>query len=404
MESLSASRSPWAPSAPQSIRAPLVMSTFTPVSVTSYVGSDSGGQKDSRYSFSFSDSGYASCRDDYTQLPMYCAGEHLLQSVTPTVYQNGTGHQLPGLAVGYSAKFEESYYDSTQTLPSNRLTKIGTGCPSDGSITDCVGDNWIPPTDNDLLDFYHTEFRGFMMLTSSRTYQDEGGSNGSGPMVQHDYTYDDYTTTNGPGSYGCPPGNSQNDGNHYNNLCQQNTEGSNLPNYPNPFVSQLWTYQPTDTTVSGRVYYHIKLAAHSRMRGGRKRNILICKTNQGKSREETPDMETSERVENVLPLRAVSGPNTPAACWRRARLRNGSKRSWRCQPLPRNRELRAVYPRSSAIISSVMPLACAILPSENQACRSAVASSKPAVTRWSVRAPNAPGCAGLPPTFSYTRE
>ncbi len=243
------------------------MSTFTPVSVTSYVGSDSGGQKDSRYSFSFSDSGYASCRDDYTQLPMYCAGEHLLQSVTPTVYQNGTGHQLPGLAVGYSAKFEESYYDSTQTLPSNRLTKIGTGCPSDGSITDCVGDNWIPPTDNDLLDFYHTEFRGFMMLTSSRTYQDEGGSNGSGPMVQHDYTYDDYTTTNGPGSYGCPPGNSQNDGNHYNNLCQQNTEGSNLPNYPNPFVSQLWTYQPTDTTVSGRVYYHIKLAAHSRMRG-----------------------------------------------------------------------------------------------------------------------------------------
>ncbi len=437
------------------LNAPLVMATFTPVSVTSYVGSDSGGQKDSRYSFSFSDSGYASCWDDYTQLPMYCAGEHLLQSVTPTVYQNGTGHQLPGLVVGYSAKLEDSYYDTTQPLPSDpnlhynvatywqylnsyddlatgvgatisygeafnnthgtpasngdnrydplycptyggcdsspynhpddqawseqvvtqitargtdssssglalatttyhyRLTKIGTGCPSDGSITDCVGDNWIPPTDNDFLDFYHTEFRGFgevdilspagdltvqhyaatdgpdtpegnahnytsgsledqesyqgsstggpllletenlyagyndwnntgthnachgsypptyvpceVMLTSSRTYQDEGGSLGSGPMVQRDYTYDDYTPTNGLGSYGCPPGNSQNDGSHYNNLCQENTEGSNLPNYPNPFISQLWTYQPTDTTVSGRVYYNVKLAAHSEL-------------------------------------------------------------------------------------------------------------------------------------------
>lgn len=101
------------------------------------------------------------------------------------------------------------------------------------------------------------------MVTSSRTYQDEGGSLGSGPMVQHDYTYDDYTTINGLGSYGCPLGNGQNDGSHYNNLCQENTEGSNLPNSPNPFVSQLWTYQPADTTVSGWVYYNVKLAAHS---------------------------------------------------------------------------------------------------------------------------------------------
>ena len=42
----------------------------------------------------------------------YCAGEHLLSTITPTVYQSGTAHQLKQMTFGYSGPVQDSYYDS----------------------------------------------------------------------------------------------------------------------------------------------------------------------------------------------------------------------------------------------------------------------------------------------------
>ncbi len=39
---------------------------------------------------------------------------------------------------------------------------VSTGCPADSqNDTNCVGDNWIPPSDSDWEDFYHAQFQGF---------------------------------------------------------------------------------------------------------------------------------------------------------------------------------------------------------------------------------------------------
>lgn len=98
--------------------APLVMTTFTPVSVTSYVGTDgSSSNKDYSYAFSYGGTGEQACTDDYSGLSEYCAGEHLLQSVTPTVYQNGSGTRLPELSVAYNGGSKDDYTDTTQTVP-----------------------------------------------------------------------------------------------------------------------------------------------------------------------------------------------------------------------------------------------------------------------------------------------
>ncbi|HZU69775.1 MAG TPA: hypothetical protein VFA09_21060 [Ktedonobacteraceae bacterium] len=273
--------------------APKVMATFTPLSITSYVGTDSPGNQDYSYSFSFGGSGYSSCWDDWTQLQMYCAGEHLLESITPTVYQHGTGTQLKGLVVGYSGALRDDYYDSTQQIPGHPgdyynvqtywqyVTSYdnlasGTGgsvayleaynnthgtpdahsdnrfdpmyCslyPSDctgsyawpddrawavQSVTSitvngtdssssslapaittyhyqlaetgqsgcngvCVGDNWIPPSDNDFLDYYHSEFRGFAYVditspSNDLTVQQYASTDGWGTQegFPHNYT------------------------------------------------------------------------------------------------------------------------------------------------------------------------------------------------------------------------
>jgi hypothetical protein len=64
--------------------------------VSSYVGTDAGtspSYEDSSYAFSyatnppFADSPFSACTDPLTLAQEYCAGEHLLISVTPTVYQ-----------------------------------------------------------------------------------------------------------------------------------------------------------------------------------------------------------------------------------------------------------------------------------------------------------------------------
>ncbi len=90
---------------------PLVMSTYTLDTITSYVGDDSTSSHAAyRYDFSYQDYPFYDCTDPYTQVSEYCAGKHLLTSVTPSVYQNGTRHQLKAVTMSYT-RFDDHYYD-----------------------------------------------------------------------------------------------------------------------------------------------------------------------------------------------------------------------------------------------------------------------------------------------------
>ncbi len=108
-------------------KAPLVMSTLTLDSVVTYIGSDAGpnpSYEDSSYVFNyaanppFADYPFKSCTDPLTLAQEYCAGEHNLISITPTVYQNQVAHQLHSVTFAYTASLNDTYYDSTQTVGS----------------------------------------------------------------------------------------------------------------------------------------------------------------------------------------------------------------------------------------------------------------------------------------------
>lgn len=295
------------------LNAPTVMSTFSLQTVTSYVGTDSGNKYDS-YAFNYQDSPFSQCWDDYTGVQDYCAGEHLLTKITPTIYHNGQGTPLQPLELGYTSPQAVTYRDLTQTTQSGtqnytittywqylnayydtrlgtsgtvnyalaysnthgtpnatdgsgniiddrhdplycsthtdctgvydhpddrnwsvlvvtflqvlgadsggesiapttsyhyRLAAVNSGCPAAGSDTDCVADNWTPTftngtqTDNDWMDYYHSEFHGFNVvyttspaqnLTVDYYYSTEGwntvqghaGNYLSGSMYQED--------------------------------------------------------------------------------------------------------------------------------------------------------------------------------------------------------------------------
>jgi len=103
------------------LNAPTVISTFTLQTVKTYVGDDSSSSHlDYSYSLGYQETPFSQCWDDYTQSPEYCAGYHLLTSVTPTVYQNGTSHQLKGLTLGYTGALQDGYQDLTQTIQTAR--------------------------------------------------------------------------------------------------------------------------------------------------------------------------------------------------------------------------------------------------------------------------------------------
>ncbi len=101
------------------VKKPLVMSTFSLQSLTTYVGDDStSSHKASRYDFSYQDRVFSVCYDPYTLIDEYCAGEHLLTSITPSVYQNGTQHQLRPVNLTYTEQVDH-YIDSSQKTQDN---------------------------------------------------------------------------------------------------------------------------------------------------------------------------------------------------------------------------------------------------------------------------------------------
>jgi RHS repeat-associated protein len=91
---------------------PAVMSTLSLQTVKTYVGNDSStSHLDYSYSFSYQDTAFGSCPSaDTTLSSYYCAGDHLLTSITPTVYQNGSSHQLPAVTFGYTGRILGSKY------------------------------------------------------------------------------------------------------------------------------------------------------------------------------------------------------------------------------------------------------------------------------------------------------
>ena len=97
-----------------SAQAPLVMSTYSLDTVKSYVGDDSSSSHEAyRYDFTYSDDPFVVCYDPYTLVQQYCAGEHRLTSITPSVYQNGTRHTLKPVNLSYTQGIDH-YIDSTQ--------------------------------------------------------------------------------------------------------------------------------------------------------------------------------------------------------------------------------------------------------------------------------------------------
>ncbi len=95
---------------------PDVMSTLSLQTVKSYIGDNSStSHLDYSYSFNYQDTAFGNCPTTISGLSTaYCAGDHLLTSITPTVYQNSTAYQLPGVTLGYSGRIKNSYDDSSQ--------------------------------------------------------------------------------------------------------------------------------------------------------------------------------------------------------------------------------------------------------------------------------------------------
>jgi RHS repeat-associated protein len=97
-----------------SVQAPMVRSTLTLDSITSFVGPDTSTSNiDYQYVLSYNkDVPFFSCQDPYTLVNLYCAGEHTLASITPTAYLQGTPHPQKPMVFTYT-QLQNSYYDSS---------------------------------------------------------------------------------------------------------------------------------------------------------------------------------------------------------------------------------------------------------------------------------------------------
>jgi RHS repeat-associated protein len=94
---------------------PDVMSTLTLDKITSYIGDDSNDGKNSflaySYAFTYHDDPFRRYTDPITDDDENAAGDHLLRTVTPTIYQSGKAIQRLPLNVQYSGTLENTYYD-----------------------------------------------------------------------------------------------------------------------------------------------------------------------------------------------------------------------------------------------------------------------------------------------------
>jgi RHS repeat-associated protein len=142
----------------------------------------------------------------------------------------------------------------TQTLNNYAGEAVQTptcgSSPFSSTVTSCNGTYIWPGSLNANLTVYTA---CEPVLLSTRTINWEGTGT-AGPYVEHDDTYDDYSTsTAGLGSYYASPATGS-----YHNLQKEVISGSNIPT-----TTKKWTYDTTNTTVSGTVYYDVDKVAHS---------------------------------------------------------------------------------------------------------------------------------------------
>jgi hypothetical protein len=150
---------------------PLTKGVLSLTTIKTYVGDDSAtSHLDYSYAFSYTDTPFKSCDDPQTGTSGYCAGNHLLNSVTPTLYQNGTGHALPGVTFQYSA-------DST------RLNKY-----EDTSHTVSAGGDYKVQTNWRFLTSYHDHSNGIGATILYHTAYNN--SNGTPRIVNSDGSVD----------------------------------------------------------------------------------------------------------------------------------------------------------------------------------------------------------------------
>lgn len=93
---------------PPVVPPPAVMSTLSLQAVTSSVV-DSGSVVHPAYGYNlaYHDTPFSNtCQDPYMLYTEDCAGEHLLTSITPSVYQNGTAHTLKQVVFTYTQKYD----------------------------------------------------------------------------------------------------------------------------------------------------------------------------------------------------------------------------------------------------------------------------------------------------------
>jgi YD repeat-containing protein len=193
-----------------------VLSVLSLSTIKTYVGDDSSiSHLDYSYAFSYTDTSYYNCKDAQSGTNEYCAGNHLLTSITPTVYQNGTGHALPGVTFGYSNDGDRlnKYEDSSQSVPAGGNYKVQT--------------NW-------------------RYLTS---YHDH--SNGTGASIVWHTAYNN--------SHGTPYSSSDQDNRYDTFYCVWHSGDCSSGNSFYPYYDKMWTEQVvyqitqigTDSSASG---------------------------------------------------------------------------------------------------------------------------------------------------------
>ena len=94
---------------------PNAMGTFSLTTINSYLNSD-GSASNLAYSYAltYTDTPFQNCTDPITGTNGYCAGEHLLTQLTPSVYQSGSQKTLRATTFSYTS-YADTYYDSLHT-------------------------------------------------------------------------------------------------------------------------------------------------------------------------------------------------------------------------------------------------------------------------------------------------
>lgn len=169
--------------------------------------------------------------------------------LTVAAYFSTDGWWTPaGNAGNYNAAslYEADSYSGPTALDARLLRKTVNDYTGISSNNSCYG----------TLNLTYVPCLVMINDTTTTLYEGTGSGNTNAPSVRHDYTYDDYNSTNGL-NVGM-----------YHNLLQDTISGSNLPTRPLSTVSALTnvrSYVTTDSGYNGTswIFHDVNKVAHS---------------------------------------------------------------------------------------------------------------------------------------------